>query len=216
MPNLYILILAAPIILFSLVVHEFAHGMVSYHLGDPTPKLQGRLTLNPLAHLDPFGTLMIFMSMLRGFGFGWAKPVPVDPRYYKNPPQGLMLVALAGPVANITLACVFGLPLRLLKMGLWPLALGGELAFLLFQFFSTGMFLNLGLAFFNLLPVPPLDGSRLVRYFLRGEAFLFYTRVERYGFLFLFVLLSVFNRPFSRFFSMVLNFVAFLITGLRF
>lgn len=213
MPELYILILTLPIILFSLVIHEFAHGLVSYQLGDPTPKLRGRLTLNPLAHLDPFGTLMIIVTMIKGFGFGWAKPVPIDPRYYKNPPKGLMLVALAGPAANITLAFLFGLPLRLLNMGFWPSAFGTELAFLLIQFFYTGLILNLGLAFFNLLPVPPLDGSRLVRYFLRGRAFLLYTKIERYGFLVLFALLFLFDRAFSRFFSMVLNYGAFLITG---
>ena len=213
MPELYILILTVPIILLSLVVHEFAHGMVSYKLGDPTPQLMGRLTLNPLAHLDPFGTLMIVMTMLRGFGFGWAKPVPIDPRYYQNPAKGIVLVGLAGPVANLTLACLFGLPLRFLSMGFWPSALGPKLGFLLIQFFYTGMILNLGLAFFNLLPIPPLDGSRLVRYFLRGQAFRFYTQLERYGFIILFALLFLFNRPFSRFFSMLLDFGSYLITG---
>lgn len=213
MPELYILILTVPIILLSLVIHEFAHGMVSYKLGDPTPKLMGRLTLNPFAHLDPFGTVMIIVTLLRGFGFGWAKPVPIDPRYYRNPAKGVVLVALAGPVANLTLACLFGLPLRLLNMGYWPSALGWELGFLLIQFFYTGMLLNLGLAFFNLLPIPPLDGSRLVRYFLQGSAFHFYTQLERYGFIVLFALLFFFNRPFSRFFTILLNFGAFLITG---
>ena len=124
MPELYILILTVPIILLSLVIHEFAHGMVSYKLGDPTPKLMGRLTLNPFAHLDPFGTVMIIVTLLRGFGFGWAKPVPIDPRYYRNPAKGVVLVALAGPVANLTLACLFGLPLRLPQYGL--LAVGAR------------------------------------------------------------------------------------------
>ena len=121
MLDLSTLILYLPIILLSLVVHEFAHGVVSYRLGDPTPKIQGRLSLNPLAHLDPFGTLMLFVAMTRGFGFGWAKPVMIDPRYYRNPLKGSVLVALAGPLANITLALLFGLPLRLLNMGFWPL-----------------------------------------------------------------------------------------------
>ncbi|HHW13238.1 MAG TPA: site-2 protease family protein [Firmicutes bacterium] len=213
MPELYRLILTVPIILFSLVIHEFAHGMVSYKLGDPTPKLMGRLTLSPLAHLDPLGTIMIIITNLRGFGFGWAKPVPVDSRYYRNPAKGFVLVALAGPAANLVLACLFGLPLRLLNLGFWPLAFDSALGFLLFQFFYAGMLLNLSLAFFNLLPIPPLDGSRLVRYFLRGQAFHFYTQLERHGFIILFALLFIFNRPFNRFFSILMNFGSFLITG---
>lgn len=213
MPELYSVILTVPVVLLSLVIHEFAHGMVSYKLGDPTPQLMGRLTLNPFAHLDPFGTLMIVITMVKGFGFGWAKPVPVDPSYYRNPAKGLMLVALAGPVSNLVLACLFGLPLRLLYLGFWPRVLGPEAGFLLIQFFYTGMLLNLGLAFFNLLPIPPLDGSRLVRYFLRRQALHFYIQLERYGFLILFALLFLFNRPFSRFFSMLLNFGTSLITG---
>ncbi|HBL35437.1 MAG TPA: site-2 protease family protein [Firmicutes bacterium] len=215
MPELSTLILYIPIILLSLVVHEFAHGMVSYRLGDPTPKIQGRLSLNPLAHLDPFGTLMLLVTMIRGFGFGWAKPVMIDPRYYRNPLKGSMLVALAGPAANITLALLFGLPLRLLNMGFWPLRLNPDLTIILIQFFYTGLILNLSLAFFNLLPIPPLDGSRLVRYFLRGQALLFYLRLERYGFIILFALLFLFNEPFHRVFSLVLTFGVFLITGLR-
>ena len=214
MPELYILILTGPLILFSLAMHELAHGMVSYKLGDPTPKLMGRLTLNPLAHLDPFGTLMLIVTILRGFGFGWAKPVPIDPRYYKNPLKGSVLVALAGPTANLGLAVFFGLPLRFIKLGWWSLNLNPDLVLLLIKFFYTGLLLNLSLAFFNLLPIPPLDGSRLVRYFLRGQAVLVYNRLERYGFLILFVLLFFFNEAFNRFFSSVLSFGVSLITGL--
>ena len=128
MPELYSVILTVPVVLLSLVIHEFAHGMVSYKLGS-TPQLMGRLTLNPFAHLDPFGTLMIVITMVKGFGFGWAKPVPVDPSYYRNPAKGLMLVALAGPVSNLVLACLFGLPLRLLYLGFWPRVLGPEAGF---------------------------------------------------------------------------------------
>ncbi|HHT48246.1 MAG TPA: site-2 protease family protein [Firmicutes bacterium] len=213
MTDLYILIMSIPLILLSLVVHEFAHGMVSYRLGDPTPKLTGRLTLNPLAHLDPFGTLMLIISILKGFGFGWAKPVLIDPRYYKNPLKGSVLVALAGPAANIGLAFCFGLPLRFFNQGWWPLALTPKLASLLIDFLYIGLLLNLGLAFFNLLPIPPLDGSRLVRYFLRGQAVLLYDRLEPYGFLLLFALLFFFGDAFNRFFSFVLSFGVSLITG---
>ncbi|NLM38215.1 MAG: site-2 protease family protein [Firmicutes bacterium] len=213
MPELYRLLLVVPLILLSLVLHEFAHGMVSYRLGDPTPKLMGRLTLNPLAHLDPAGTIMLILTNLRGFGFGWAKPVPVDPRYYQNPDKGIVLVALAGPAVNLVLACFFGLPLRLFnRLGLWPLVFSSAPGFWLVDFLLAGMFLNLSLAFFNLLPIPPLDGSRLVRYFLRGPAFHFYTQLERYGFLILFAVLFLFERPFNRFFSTLVNFGSFLIT----
>jgi len=213
MPELYILIQIVPLILFSLVMHELAHGMVSYKLGDPTPKLMGRLTVNPLAHLDLFGTLMLIVSMLKGFGFGWAKPVPIDPRYYKNPLKGSALVALAGPAANLGLAFFFGLPLRFMKLGWWLPALKPERVLFLIEFFSAGLLLNLSLAFFNLLPIPPLDGSRLVRYFLRGQAVLIYNRLERYGFLILFTLLFLFAEAFNRFFSLVLSFGVSLITG---
>lgn len=208
------IILAGPIILFSLVIHEFAHGFVSVKLGDPTPRWQGRLTLNPLAHLDPLGTLMLILTMIKGFGFGWAKPVQINPNYYKNPMKGSMLVALAGPASNFVLALIFGLPLRLFNAGLLRVPFNPDFLGLIIKFFYIGLLLNLSLAFFNLIPIPPLDGSRLVRYFLRGRAFEIYSNLERYGFFILFGFLLIGGDVFSRYLSMIIQYFVFLITGI--
>ena len=153
------LIYLLPILLLSLSFHEFSHGLASYKLGDPTPKNAGRLTLNPLPHLDPVGTLVLIVTRR----IGWAKPVPVNPRYYDNPRQGLMLVGLAGPTANFILAFLFSLltkPVIFRFVG--SIGLGESTA----TFLSLAIQINLALAIFNLLPVPPLDGSKILRGFL--------------------------------------------------
>lgn len=201
MPELYKLILAGPLILFSLVVHEFAHGYTSVRLGDPTPRWQGRLTLNPLAHLDPMGTVMLILTMIRGVGFGWAKPVQINPAYYKNPLKGSMLVACAGPASNLLLALLFGLVFRLLNFSWGQVAFNPQFFQLLFNFLYIGFSLNLSLAFFNLLPIPPLDGSKIVSYFLRGRAAAIYNQLERYGFLVLFAFLLLFRNQLSYYLS---------------
>ena len=136
--------------LIALPVHESAHGLAAKWLGDPTAEKLGRITLNPIKHLDPMGTILIFFA-----GFGWGKPVPVDERYFKNKKRDNALVSLAGPVSNILLALI---GLVILKHVPIP-----ELAFGFFQVFIS---LNLILAVFNLLPVPPLDGSHLLEFFL--------------------------------------------------
>ncbi|AZO96752.1 site-2 protease family protein [Iocasia frigidifontis] len=166
------LILAIPILLLSLSFHEFSHGKASDMLGDPTPRMMGRLTLNPLVHLDLVGTLVLIITRR----FGWAKPVIVNPRYYQNQRQGMMLVGMAGPAANFVLAFVFAMLLRS-----FSLITGQPLGSLLFQinylgpgnivevlvnFLFLGVLMNLGLALFNLIPVPPLDGSKILRGFL--------------------------------------------------
>ena len=133
MPELYKLILAGPLILFSLVVHEFAHGYTSVKLGDPTPRWQGRLTLNPLAHLDPLGTLMLILTIIRGVGFGWAKPVQINPTYYKNPLRGSMLVACAGPLSNLMLALFFALLFRPLNFFWGQVAFNPKFFFIALQ-----------------------------------------------------------------------------------
>lgn len=172
MTNLGEMILSAPAILFGLTIHEFSHGYVAWRLGDPTARAMGRLTLNPLAHLDPIGTLALFF-----FRFGWAKPVPIDPRFFRNPTRDMMLSSLAGPAANFLAAAVSGLALRgLLLVG------AGEFWVRLAGFF---VFFNLVLCFFNLIPIPPLDGSRLLFYFLPSRIMANYIQLERYGFLIL-------------------------------
>lgn len=169
------LLLSLPIVLFSLSAHEFMHAYVSWRLGDPTAKLAGRLTLSPWAHLDPIGTLMLVL--LR---FGWAKPVPIVPSNYRNPAKGVFLVSLAGPAANFALALLFSLVLRYASALLpWY----GRL------FLINGVALNLSLFLFNLIPVPPLDGSGILLYFLRGRSLEVYQRLQPFGPLFLLVIL---------------------------
>lgn len=164
----------APGLLIALVFHEVAHGYVAYLLGDTTAKSQGRLTLNPLKHLDPIGTLAFFFVH-----FGWAKPVPINPRYFKNPRKGMMYTALAGPGINFILAAVFAGAFHL--MGL--LGIGPRNA--LYAVAYYGVFVNLILAAFNLLPIPPLDGSNVLAYFLSPRAAYKYMSMSRYGFIIL-------------------------------
>ena len=140
-----VLVLLIPVLLFALVFHEFSHGWVAYKLGDPTAKNQGRLTLNPIAHLDPFGSMMILFV-----GFGWAKPVPVDSRYLANPREDMMKIAFAGPAANLFLALIGGVVIRLTGYA-------GPLTSMLILFTQ----INISLAVFNMIPIPPLDGSQI-------------------------------------------------------
>ena len=140
-----VLVLLIPVLLFALVFHEFSHGWVANKLGDPTAKYSGRLTLNPMAHLDLFGSLMILFV-----GFGWAKPVPVDSRYLANPRTDMMKIAFAGPASNLLLAFIAGSLIRLSgNMGV--------LSSMLIMFVQ----INIMLAVFNMIPIPPLDGSQI-------------------------------------------------------
>lgn len=162
-------------VIVALVLHEFAHGYVSYHLGDPTPKVQGRLSMNPLVHLDPFGTICLFM-----FGFGWAKPVQINTEYYKEKKKGIVLVSLAGPFMNFILAI---LGVILLKVTL--LTSFDGVTSLLYVFVS----INLGLGLFNLIPIPPLDGSKVLYSILPTDLYFKYMRYEQYGMFLLIILL---------------------------
>ncbi len=164
----------APGLLVALVFHEVAHGYVAYLLGDPTAKTQGRLTLNPFRHLDPLGTLAFFFVQ-----FGWARPVPVNPRFFRNPRKGMMYTALAGPGINFTLAAVFALAFHMLA------GFGVSGASSLYAITYFGVFVNLILGAFNLLPIPPLDGSNVVAYFLPSRAAYKYLSLSRYGFIIL-------------------------------
>tara|TARA_B000000557_G_scaffold219835_1_gene187692 strand:- start:9 stop:635 length:627 start_codon:yes stop_codon:yes gene_type:complete len=146
------LILLIPPLLFALCFHEFSHAYVAYLLGDHTAAKRGRLTLNPLAHLDPFGSLMIIFV-----GFGWAKPVPVDPRYFKNSRIGMMQVAFAGPASNLLLALVGGLIIRYF---------GSSMSEIIIKVSFNFTMINLALCFFNLIPVHPLDGSQIFSGFM--------------------------------------------------
>jgi Zn-dependent protease len=207
------LILVTPILLFSLVFHEFAHAITSVRLGDPTPERQGRITLNPLAHLDPIGTLMIIFTLINGVGFGWAKPVQVDSGYYKNPARDGLLVALAGPLANLVLALFFAFMLRFVFLHNF-VYFDRRFLDLLLLFLSMGFKLNISLAVFNLLPVPPLDGSKILCFYLKGKASAFYTGLENYGFLLLIFVIMIFSEPLSSLIVFIINHLLRLIVGI--
>lgn len=160
------MLLSLPVILLSLSLHETAHGYAAYRLGDPTARNLGRLTLNPLKHLDPMG----FVCMLLA-GFGWASPVPINSRYFRKPRRDIALVGLAGPLSNLLLAVVFLLLLRFVGFGwlatlVFQTELQFNLAYFTVLFLYYGVYMNVTLAVFNLLPVPPLDGSRIFYVFL--------------------------------------------------
>lgn len=165
--NLYDLLAGIPAILLALSFHEYAHGRVADYLGDPTPRQQGRLTLNPLAHLDLMGTLMLVL-----FRFGWAKPVQINPMYFRNGyRRGTMMVGVAGPLANLLLA--FTAALAFSRVGYDHL--------FLFRFLYYLIVYNLVLAVFNLIPLPPLDGSRVMAGVLPPRYLDIYYSIERYG-----------------------------------
>ena len=180
------LIILAPPLLFALTFHEFAHGFVAFRLGDPTARDAGRLTLNPLKHLDPLGTIAFFFIK-----FGWAKPVPVNPSYFQNPKKDMLWVALAGPVTNLALA----VGSAILTKGVWMLASilpysSATEAILvpLNSMLIASVWINLVLCIFNFLPIPPLDGSRILMGLLPNNLALSYMRIERFGFLIIIVL----------------------------
>jgi Zn-dependent protease len=177
-------ILALPFLL-AITCHEASHGFAAYLLGDPTAKQAGRLTLNPIKHLDPMGTLALVLTRM----IGWAKPVPVNPMYFKNPQRDMMIVALAGPAANMVLAVMFSIVVKVIGSldanGLSPLML--KILVPAMMIANAGVIINLALCFFNLLPIPPLDGSKILAGFMpRETAFKFMS--FRYGFVIVIVL----------------------------
>jgi Zn-dependent protease len=170
-------------LLVTITIHEFSHALAADRLGDPTARLEGRLTLNPLAHLDPLGTLFLLIARI-----GWGKPVPVDPFNLKNPRRDSALISLAGPGSNFLLASILAIFIRLILYLPLP-----EFIFLLIQaFFLPLIILNVGLGVFNLLPVSPLDGFKIVGGFLPRHLALQWEDLESYGLFFLFMLLFPF------------------------
>jgi len=171
------------VIVCILPLHELAHGWVAYKLGDPTAKLERRLTLNPLASVDPVGTVWLFL-----FGFGWAKPVPVDPRYFKRPKRDMAIVAVAGPVSNLLAALVGALVLNLLAVAAGFRGVNQVLYFI-YNVLSYYVTVNVTLAAFNLLPIPPLDGSKILGAFLSDRALATYYRYQNIFVMVLFFLM---------------------------
>jgi Zn-dependent protease len=173
-----------PVFLFSLSFHEAAHAWAANRLGDPTAKMMGRLTLNPLAHIDWIGTVLfpLLMFLMPGLLlFGWAKPVPVDPYNLRGGRKGNLRVAAAGPVSNVVLALLFAGILHLMV----SLSLRGNTVSIVAQILETGVILNLMLAFFNLIPIHPLDGSQVMAGILPLKYLERFERINRYGFLIL-------------------------------
>ena len=207
-----ICVYAIPLI-FAITLHESAHGWAAGRLGDPTATMLGRVTINPIPHIDPIGTIavpgaLLPMSALTGGGgllFGWAKPVPINPRYFRNPLKAMTITAAAGPLSN------------LLQMIFWALLLKALAAVGFYDKFvisvcAAGISVNLMLMAFNLIPIPPLDGGRIVRGLLPRQAGMAFDKIEPYGFMILLVLmvgggLSFFVRPFLMFGQWIINLV---------
>lgn len=195
-------IVSFAILIMSIVLHELAHGYTAELLGDPTPRLQGRLTLNPLKHLDLFGSLIVpIITSLAGFGFGWAKPIQWNPYNIKNRRVGELLISLAGPASNLLIAIIFGLIIRL-GSGIFPPA------FLIISVYIV--MINITLAVFNLIPIPPLDGSKVLFSLLPAKQAHIREAIERYSII-LALLLVVFL---WRFVEPIIPFIFQLITGI--
>lgn len=202
--NLIILLLA---LLPAAIIHEYSHGYVAWKLGDPTAKQSGRLTLNPIPHIDPVGTVLvplglILVQLIFGGGLfiiGWAKPVPIDPRYFQDSERGMLQVGLAGPLSNIMMMSLAAAIGHLLVPFYINFFLGRSGGFFfqfaqnglrtLIYFFGVFVIINIILGIFNLIPMPPLDGSRILNYFLSGRGKQIMAQIEQYGFLIVLALL---------------------------
>lgn len=182
------IVLVAPGFLLAITVHEFTHGYIAYRLGDPTAKMAGRLTFNPISHLDPIGTLMLVLTRM----IGWAKPVPVNPRYFASPRVDMLWVSLGGPAANLIAAAILAVLLHILVFVTGGKISGQVSTFILVPLYMIllyGVRINVVLAIFNLIPVPPLDGSKILSGLLPPKQAYEFEKLEPYGFIILIALI---------------------------
>lgn len=205
--NLSTILVLLPILIISVVAHEYSHGRVAEYLGDPTARMMGRLSLNPIVHIDPFGSILLPLLLIAAgspFIFGMAKPVPINPVHFKDPRKGMMYVGLAGPAANLTLAAIAGF---IVRSGLFS---GFTWLIMFLEFLAI---INIVLAVFNLIPIPPLDGSKVIAALIPPKAYFSYLSLERYGIMILFLLLLVFSRVFWLIIGPILNLFLYLFLG---
>lgn len=219
--EIVLVVLYFVIFLFSVIIHEVAHGLAALWLGDTTAKYAGRLTLNPIKHIDLWGSILVPLIMFTtaGFAFGWAKPVPYNPYNLKNQKWGPALVALAGPISNIILAIVFAIAAGLISLpkamkldiisnfnnwSVAPSLISGSIGAIFFEFFTIIIFWNVLLAFFNLIPIPPLDGSKLIfaAISIKTETAAI---LEQFGFFFLLIFILVLSLPLGIFLDFMLK-----------
>lgn len=185
------------VIFCTMPIHEYAHALIATKLGDQTPRLSGRLTLNPMAHISPIGALMIILC-----GFGYAKPVSVNPRNFKDSKKGMALTAIAGPISNLIMGFIFTF-ISMIFLYLKPTIMASAI----YSFFFYAALVNINLAVFNLLPIPPLDGSRILQLLIPAKYYYKFLQYERYIVIVVFILIAtgVLSTPLSRISSGILN-----------
>ncbi len=203
--DIFWIIFAIPSIIIASTVHEFSHALTAYKLGDPTAKAEGRLTLNPLVHIDPLGALMLVLVRV-----GWSKPVPIDERNFDNPVLGTALTAIAGPISNLLLAVITGITYRIIS----SFSNGFVGNYIYVYYFLTVFFIvNISLMAFNLLPFPPLDGHKIVRAFLPNRLRYSWEMLEKYSIILIILLIIPFS-PLGSIISVYINSILTFFSGI--